>query len=154
QVLRNDVSDGGAIAVCATLLFLLVVVRMAQLLRRVEERTLELDERNQALRRVLDTVNEGLLRVSPDGTLMIERSAIVDRWFRSFDQPLPLAEFMKEFDQGFADAFRLGHAALLEDALPVELCLAQLPSRLRSKNQEFRVSYLEVVEGTKSEGLL
>jgi signal transduction histidine kinase len=42
QVLRQRVTDGGAIAICSTVLFLLVVARMAQLLKRVEEQSREL----------------------------------------------------------------------------------------------------------------
>jgi hypothetical protein len=154
QVARQRVTDGGAIALCATVLFLLVVVRMAQLVRRVEERTRELAERNRAMRRVLDTVNEGLLRVGQDGTLQLERSARIDAWFRPFDAPVPFARYVREFDPDFAAHFQLGHEALLEGFLPAEVCLAQLPSRLRSRGSDYKVSYLPVADGDKPDGLL
>jgi two-component system chemotaxis sensor kinase CheA len=154
QVFRHNVTDGGAIAVSATILFVLVVVRMAQLLRRVEEHTRELAERNRAVRLVLETVNEGLLRISQDGTLLLERSAMIDKWFRSFNQPMPFVRWMSEFDENFAAAFKLGHEALLEDVLPLEVCLAQLPARLEFGNRSFKVSYLPVSDGAKKDGLL
>jgi HPt (histidine-containing phosphotransfer) domain-containing protein len=154
EVARHQVTDGGAIALCATILFLLVVVRMAQLVRRVEERTNELAERNRAVRRVLDTVNEGLLRVAQDGTLMLERSARIDQWFRPFAAPLRFVDYMKEFDATFAARFELGHEALVEDVLPPEVCLAQLPARLRSRGRDYKVGYLPVVDGGRSDGLL
>jgi hypothetical protein len=154
QVARDRVTDGGAIALCATVLFLLVVVRMAQLVRRVEERTRELGERNRAMRRVLDTVNEGLLRVAQDGRLQLERSARIDAWFRPFDAPLPFARYIREFDPEFAEHFKLGHEALLEGLLPVEVCLAQLPCRLRSRACDYKVSYLPVADGDTPDGLL
>jgi two-component system, chemotaxis family, sensor kinase CheA len=154
QVARRHVTDGGAIALCATVLFLLVVVRMAQLVRRVEERTRELGERNRAMRRVLDTVNEGLLRVAQDGTLQLERSARIDSWFRAFDRPVRFTEYIREFDPQFAGHFELGHEALLEGLLPAEVCLAQLPSRLRSRGSDYTVSYLPVTDGDKPDGML
>jgi hypothetical protein len=154
QVARQRVTDGGAIALCAAVLFLLVVVRMVQLVRRVEERTRELGERNRAMRRVLDTVNEGLLRVAKDGKLLLERSARIDAWFRPFDAPLPFVRYMGEFDPQFAAHFQLGHEALLEGLLPTEVCLAQLPSRLRSHGSDYKVSYLPVADGGEPDGVL
>jgi two-component system chemotaxis sensor kinase CheA len=154
EVARHEVTDGGAIALCATVLFLLVVVRMAQLVRRVEERTREVAERNRAMRRVLETVNEGLLRVAQDGTLLLERSAQIDRWFRSFEAPLPFVHYITEFDPEFASRFQLGYDALVEGVLPAEVCLAQLPSHLRSRGREYRVGYLPVADGDRSDGLL
>jgi HPt (histidine-containing phosphotransfer) domain-containing protein/two-component sensor histidine kinase len=154
EVARRRVTDGGAIALCATVLFLLVVVRMALLVRRVEERTNELAERNRAVRRVLDTVNEGLLRVSQGGTLMLERSARIDQWFRPFSAPLRFVDYIKEFDPAFAAHFELGHEALVEDVLPAEVCLAQLPARLRARGRDYKVGYLPVADGARSDGLL
>jgi HPt (histidine-containing phosphotransfer) domain-containing protein len=154
QVANRQVTDGGAIALCATVLFLLVVVRMVQLVRRVEERTRELGERNRAMRRVLDTVNEGLLRVAQDGSLQLERSARIDSWFRPFDTSVPFAQYIRDFDPQFAEHFQLGHEALLEGLLPPEVCLAQLPSRLRSRGSDYTVSYLPVTDGDKPDGLL
>jgi HPt (histidine-containing phosphotransfer) domain-containing protein/two-component sensor histidine kinase len=154
EVARREVTDGAAIALCATVLFLLVVVRMAQLVRRVEERTREVAERNRAMRRVLDTVHEGLLRVAQDGTLLLERSAWIDRWFRPFEEPLPFVQYMKEFDTEFAAHFQLGYEALVEGVLPAEVSLAQLPSRLRSRGRDYHVNYLPVADGDRSDGLL
>jgi two-component system chemotaxis sensor kinase CheA len=154
QVARHEVTDGGAIALCATILFLLVVARMSQLVRRVEERTRELAERNRAVRLVLDTVNEGLLRVSREGNLLLERSAMIDRWFSPFDKPTPFADYFRPLDEHFAVAFQLGYEALLEDVLPAELCLAQLPPRLRCKGRDYKVSYLPVLDGERQDGLL
>src|SRR5207245_1367255 len=56
--------------------------------------------------------------------LFVGRSAIIDRWFRRFDEPLPVAEYIKEFDPDFAASFALGHEALRDDFMPAEICLA------------------------------
>ena len=48
---------------------------------KVEERTHELGQRNQALRIVLDNVDQGLFRVDLEGRILEERSTIVTHWF-------------------------------------------------------------------------
>jgi HPt (histidine-containing phosphotransfer) domain-containing protein len=145
QTLRHRITDGLAIAVTSTALFLLVVVRMTQLLRRLGERTRELDERNRATRLVLDTVDQGLLRVADDGRLAEERSAMIDRWFGPFTGRPLLADYLGPIDALFADSFSLGHETLREGLMPSAVCLAQLPARLRSRDgRALAVSYLRV----------
>jgi HPt (histidine-containing phosphotransfer) domain-containing protein len=156
ETLRGQRIDGVAIAFTSTALFLLVLARMSQLLRRVEESRRQVSERNRAVRLVLDTVNEGLLRVSADGTLAEERSAMIDRWFGPFSGGTPLADYLGRVDGDFATWFRLGLQAWRDGVLPPELCLEQLPRRLRAGARAFTVSYLPVGEGTVAggEGLL
>jgi HPt (histidine-containing phosphotransfer) domain-containing protein len=154
EAARNDITDGVAIALCSAVLFLLVVVRMVQLVRRVEQRTDQLAERNRSVRRVLDTVNEGLLTVSREGWLADERSAMIDRWFGPWSGPARFIDYMRRVDEEFAEAFEVGHQALLEGTLPAELCLAQLPARFRSVGRDFRVSYLPIDDEAQQDGLL
>ena len=155
EALRREITDGVAIALCSAVLFLLVVIRMAQLLRRVEQHTRELAERNRSVRRVLDTVNEGLLTVSRDGWLAQEHSAIIDTWFPPLGgERIRFVDYVRPIDEEFAAAFALGHEALLEGTLPPELCLAQLPGRLRSGPRQFRVNYLPITDEGERNGLL
>jgi HPt (histidine-containing phosphotransfer) domain-containing protein len=144
ETARGNVVDGPAIAVSSTVLFLLVLTRMAELVRRIEDRTRELGARNRSARLVLDTVNEGLLRVARDGTLAEERSAMIDRWFGSFAGGTRFTDYIARVDASFAEAFALGHEAWLERTLPAELCLEQLPRRLHAGARELTVSYLPV----------
>jgi HPt (histidine-containing phosphotransfer) domain-containing protein len=155
QTVRGQRIDGVAIALTSTALFLLVLARMSDLVRRVEESRRQVNERNRAVRLVLDTVNEGLLRVSADGTLAEERSAMIDRWFGPFAGGTPLVDYLGRVDSDFATWFRLGLEAWRDGVLPPELCLEQLPRHLRAGAREFTVSYLPVGEGgADGEGLL
>jgi HPt (histidine-containing phosphotransfer) domain-containing protein len=154
EAFRNQIIDGVAIALCSAVLFLLVVVRMVQLVRRVELRTAELAERNRSVRRVLDTVNEGLLTVSGDGWLAEERSAMIDRWFKPWTGKVRFTDYMRAVDEQFADAFELGHQALREGTLPAELCLDQMPARLRAQGRAFHVGYLPIDDEDHEHGLL
>jgi HPt (histidine-containing phosphotransfer) domain-containing protein/HAMP domain-containing protein len=122
--------------------------------QRVDERTRELASRNRELRLVLDTVNEGLLGLTPDGRLAPEHSAIIDRWFGPYPSRARFGDYMMAFDRAFAETFELGYEALLEGVLPRELCLAQLPARLRHGQREYKVAYLPIGEGGRDSGLL
>jgi HPt (histidine-containing phosphotransfer) domain-containing protein/two-component sensor histidine kinase len=146
ETARGKVVNGAAIAVSSTALFLLVVVRMAQLLRRIEERS-------RAMRLVLDTINDGLLRVAGDGSVADEHSATIDRWFGRLPSGARFCDFMAPIDGTFAATFRLAHEAWREGMLPAELCLEQFPHRLRAGEREFMVAYLPVVDGG-GDGLL
>jgi hypothetical protein len=53
----------------------------ANLERKADERTRELDERNRGMRLVLDNVAQGFITIASDGVMAAERSAVVDRWF-------------------------------------------------------------------------
>jgi two-component system chemotaxis sensor kinase CheA len=154
EALRHQIHDAIAIAFSSTVLFLLVVVRMAQLMSRIEERTRELAQRNAASRLVLDTINDGLLRVSRSGQLGQERSAVVDRWFGAFEGTPRFADYIRNADRVFADAFALGHEALIECAFTPELHLAQMPTQLLAKGRHFRVSYLPIADDSGREGAL
>jgi len=48
----------------------------------------------------------------------------------------------------------MGHEALIEDILPRELCIEQMPARLRHDAAEFRCSYFAIMKGDRFDGLL
>lgn len=102
----------------------------ANLERRVEERTAQLDERNRAMRLVLDTVREGLVVVQITGEMSAERSATMERWFGVADAATSFADYVGRHDPAFAAWFSLGLEGLRENYMPIELCIDQLPSRL------------------------
>jgi len=119
---------------------------------RVEERTRELGRRNRDMRLVLDNVNQGFLTMSPDGILAQERSAIVTRWFGHSAVDQKFETYIGKHDKNFAEAFQLGWEVLLEGLLPRELCLAQLPGRLRHGDRELEFSYHAIQDQGGSPG--
>ena len=154
EALRHQIHDAIAIASSSTVLFLLVVVRMAQLMSRIEERTRELAQRNAASRLVLDTINDGLLRVSRSGQLGQERSAVIDRWFGAFEGTPQFVDYIRNVDRVFADGFALGHEALIEGVFTPELHLAQMPTQLGANGRHFRVTYLPIADDSGRDGAL
>jgi HAMP domain-containing protein/HPt (histidine-containing phosphotransfer) domain-containing protein len=121
---------------------------------RVADRTAALGIRNRDLRLVLDTVNEGLLTISPDGMLSEERSAKIDQWFGPYAGPTRFVDYLARIDPVFAESFALSHEALIEDYLPMALVLAQMPARLQAGGRQFEFAYLPIAAGTIKQGLL
>jgi two-component system, chemotaxis family, sensor kinase CheA len=121
---------------------------------KVEERTRELGQRNRDMRLVMDNVNQGFLTVSRSGKLAQERSAIVDQWFGSYDGDTLFNDYVAKVDPIYALSFRMGYEALIEDILPRELCIEQLPARLSREGREYRCSYFAISKGEQIDGLL
>jgi two-component system chemotaxis sensor kinase CheA len=121
---------------------------------KVQERTRELAERNRDMRLVMDNVNQGFLTVSIAGKLAKERSAIVDRWFGSYEGDTLFSDYIAKSDPFYAVSFKMGYEALIEDILPRELCIEQLPARLRREGREYRCSYFPILKGEQLGGLL
>jgi two-component system, chemotaxis family, sensor kinase CheA len=121
---------------------------------KVEERTRELAERNRDMRLVMDNVNQGFLTVSRTGKLAQERSAIVDHWFGSYQGDTLFADYIAKSDPIYAMSFRMGYDALIEDVLPRELCIEQMPARLSRDGREYRCSYFSIIKGEQLAGLL
>jgi two-component system chemotaxis sensor kinase CheA len=121
---------------------------------KVQERTRELANRNRDMRLVLDNVNQGFLTLSTTGHLAQERSAIVDRWFGSYAGETTFVDYIAKIDAMYAVSFGVGYDALIEDILPRELCIEQMPARLRHAGHEFRCSYSAIMKGDQFDGLL
>jgi HAMP domain-containing protein/HPt (histidine-containing phosphotransfer) domain-containing protein len=103
--------------------------------------------RNDDMRIVLDHVDQGLLTLERDGTLASERSATVDRWLGHIPAERPLWEHLANLDAGCAEALELGFRQVLQDFLPIEVTLAQLPTRLTLGARHVEMSYRPVLAG-------
>jgi len=122
--------------------------------QRVVERTQELGQRNRDMRLVLDNVNQGFLTISRNGILAQERSAIVDRWFGPHQAQITFWGYVAAHDRNFSELFELGYEALLEDVLPQQLCLDQLPRRMRIGQRDLAFSYHAIHDAGTFAGLL
>jgi two-component system chemotaxis sensor kinase CheA len=116
----------------------------AGLENKVAERTAQLAGANQGMRLVLDNVEQGFLAVSLDGVMVPERSRILDRWFGPAVPDMTLAQYLRPIDGDTADWIAIGLQALIDDVLPRELVLDQLPKRVVRGEQTFALAYVPV----------
>jgi two-component system chemotaxis sensor kinase CheA len=106
-----------------------------------------LDARNRDMRVVLDHVNQGLLTVDRDGIVARERSAMVDRWLGEIAAGSTFWGHLAGMDPAFSAAFKLNWDQLLEDLLPVELTLDQMPRRFAVQGAELELDYRPIFDG-------
>jgi HPt (histidine-containing phosphotransfer) domain-containing protein len=114
-----------------------------QALRDVE-RTALIARSNRDMRVVLDNVEQGLLMVARDRTIVGERSAVVDLWFGPIAPGARLDDVIRAKDPVAAEWLAPAWECFVEDALPVELLLAQLPERIKLDDRVLRADYRPV----------
>ena len=125
----------------------------ANLEDKVAARTQALSTRDRAMQRVLDSMNEGLATVSLDGTLQPERSRAFTRWFGD-PGSAPLWRVLFPDDPARAANFALGFEQVVEDVLPFELSIDQLPTEVERAGRCFVLEVLPVRERSKLDALL
>jgi two-component system chemotaxis sensor kinase CheA len=103
-----------------------------------------LDVRNADMRRVLDTVDQGLVTVDLSGAISLERSARIDTWFDEPAEGATLWSLFPELRPDAALSFEMGWGQLAEDFLPIAVVIDQLPRRLGSKGRTFELRYLPI----------
>lgn len=123
--------------------------------QKVEARTAELSTRNRDMRLVLDNVTQGLVTLSKDGIVSSERSAVLESWFGKPSDGQTFWEYIGAASSDFAGWFKLTHDDLLEDIMPAELVVEQMPRRLTSWGRIYKFAYSLIMneDGTRA-GLL
>lgn len=117
--------------------------------KKVAARTAELSARNNAMRMVLDNVEQGLATINRDGTLASERSQAFDSWFGT---PANHAQFGPHLSPGNEDAgllLQLGWEEVVDGFLPPELSLDQMPRKLTIGDRHYTLAYKPM--GTEEE---
>ena len=120
----------------------------------VEARTAELRSRNNAMRVVLNNVEEGLATIHKDGTLAAETSAAFERWFGAPLEGATIGSHMAVVSENMSLSFRLGWEAVTEDILPWELTLEQMPRAFAAGDRHYKVNYRPLLDGQQLTGAL
>lgn len=121
---------------------------------RVEARTARLLARNEEMRIVLDTVDQGLVAIYPDGTLSAERSAAFDRWFPNNGETDSLSATVGGNDERRRLQLELAWEALADGFLPTDLALEQLPHHFEIEGRHFAFEYKPKFEDERLENVL
>jgi len=121
--------------------------------QKVLLRTTELASKNRDMRLVLDNVDQGFITLAADGSMALERSAVVDAWFGECHTHV-FAEYIGRTSRAFSLQFQLGWDQVVEDVLPVDVALSQLPERMTADGRTWSLRYLPFFKDTRLEGVL
>jgi len=113
-------------------------VRLEQM---VQARTQELDSRNADMRLVFDTMGQGFVTIDVDAKMFSERSAILETWFGCAGRSAVLWDYVAQETPDLREYFVLGWSEVAAGIMPLELALAQMPSRLVAGNRSFDLDY-------------
>lgn len=118
----------------------------------VEQRTAALQRRNEAMRLVLDNVEQGLATIEPDGTLSSERSRAFDDWFG--EGTGTFADRLAPGDEAARGALTMAWEQVAEGFLPVEVSIDQMPRHIQAGGRRYSLDYKAIVDGTTLHGAL
>lgn len=116
----------------------------------VAERTEALDRRNAEMQLVFDHVDQGLLIVNANGKVVGERSAAVERYLGPIPASTDFVEYVRQFAPVWADWVDLQWEGLRDGSMPVDICLAQLPSAIELEGRHLELAYKSLV-GSRGE---
>jgi two-component system chemotaxis sensor kinase CheA len=121
----------------------------------VRKRTAELGARNDDMRLVLDHVSQGLFTVDRSGALSLERSRVIDTWLGAPKVGDTLWDYLGTVDPNVGASVRLSWSGLIDDFLPLELALDQMPHAIQRGGQHFHLDYQPIlVDGGLSKVLV
>ncbi|MEM8710163.1 MAG: ATP-binding protein [Planctomycetota bacterium] len=109
--------------------------------KKVEQRTAELNERNQEMAAVLDSIEQGIVRVDAGCLLQPEHSPAIREFFGDFEPDESFADYLSRSCVTTAEWFRMNWESIDDGFLPLELALDQLPKAARIEERNYLFSY-------------
>ena len=100
-----------------------------------------INQRNQDMRLVLDNVGQGFINIARSGAIATERSRIVEEWFGAIEGTPLFWEYLRRFDTALADYFEVAWTAVIDEILPPDLCLDQLPKLVHKDGRTYELAY-------------
>lgn len=122
--------------------------------RAITAREEQIRSRNRDLRLVLDNVADGLLTLDGQARIIGEHSSAIEDWFGAPERDGAFWGYLGRIDRKLAEHFEVGWMMLLDEVLPLAICLEQLPKQFRSAERTFELAYRPISSGERLEQLL
>jgi len=119
----------------------------------VAQRTLEVDQRNNDMRRILNSVRQGFCTISPEGLISEERSAAVDALLGKVSDNETIIDVLRRHDEETAEWYELGLEDVFADIMPLQITLDQLPKRILANGKTISIASRPIHEDDKLIGL-
>jgi two-component system chemotaxis sensor kinase CheA len=120
----------------------------------VEQRTAALQRRNEAMRLVLDNVEQGLATIEPDGKLSSERSRAFDEWFGGDETNPFFADQIARRNENVRATLRMAWEQVVDGFLPIETSIDQMPRQIEVEGRQYHLNYKAIVEKDNLHGAL
>lgn len=91
------------------------------------------------MRLVLNNVEQGLLTFNMEGVVAGGRSACVEEWFGPVAEGVVVWDYLGAKDPSFGVRYAFGWEAVVEDILPLEVNIHQLPKEVSHEGRVFEV---------------
>jgi two-component system, chemotaxis family, sensor kinase CheA len=122
--------------------------------RLVEQRTALLQKRNDAMRLVLDNVEQGLATIELDGSIAPERSRVFDEWFGVAQGRDSFADHLARNDPTIHDSLEMAWQQVTDGFLPVECTIDQMPRHIAIGERHYDLAYKAILEQENLRGAL
>jgi two-component system chemotaxis sensor kinase CheA len=130
-------------------------VEQTRLEEMVQARTQELDNRNADMRLVLETMGQGFVTIDHDARMATERSAILETWLGAPSGTGTIWDYVAQSSPDLREYLVLGWYEVTAGVMPLELALAQMPSRFSASGRSFELDYRPIGrEGDRFERML
>lgn len=111
--------------------------------QKIQERTEELNRRNEQMQLIFKNVMQGLAITTLDGLLGEERSAFFDDHFKLAEgQPVNLLALTANIDPNFSGFLSFCLSELRDEFMPADMVLAQAPQRLEVEGRTLEFKYV------------
>lgn len=121
-------------------------VSTAQLEDRVAFRTLQVEHANREIRELMDSVEQGFLRVDCMGCIGSKYSKAVIGLLGDIPESKKFADLLARHHPATAEWFAMGLDDVFAGILPLELTLDQLPKQIESNSRYMSLQYVPVFE--------
>ena len=109
--------------------------------KKVEERTAQLRERNREMQTVLNSIEQGIVTVDANCTLLPEHSPAVVNFFGDFVPGESFADLLSRNCVATAEWFSISWESVQDGFLPLELALDQLPRSAKIGERSYSLQY-------------
>jgi two-component system chemotaxis sensor kinase CheA len=119
----------------------------ARMAGAVDRRERDIVRRNDDMRLILDNIAQGLLRVTRQGALLPEHSAILETWFGPWAPGETLWSYLGRRSPRAGAWIGALWSNISEDLFPIEVALGQMPSRIQIGEQTYDLSFRPILPG-------
>ncbi len=117
--------------------------------RIVQGRTADLAKRTHDVRMMLDNTGQGFLTFDMQRRVAEEHSAVLVSWLGALPPERTIDSWLAIENPELAEMFALAWETVVDDVLPLELALAQMPKRMLVGERTFDLAYRPFLEGDR-----